>query len=183
MFPSLPTDNLYKFSFVGCLFLIIFIVYTNTKKEELLTDSRDKFIIEQLKRNNVVSLLSYDVSLVRKEALDLIADSLIENNEGIRKGDSLLNVLKEQSKKVEELSGDGKILTENINSVEKKLESFRKDSKYWNILIIGLFNIMVFSGIAWYHKVQKYQDSILKNDAILKEKEVSNTLKNESSTG
>jgi len=60
MFPSLPTDNLYKFVFVGCIFLIGFIVYYRTSKEEIIYKEHNNLTLEYIKNESRSKLLDKD---------------------------------------------------------------------------------------------------------------------------
>lgn len=179
MFPSLPTDNLYKFSFVGSLFLIILIVYSNMKKEELLTDTYNQFAIENIKQDNVLKENEYLLKSIKYEVDNMES----WNTYTSRKGDSLKSLLNEYSKKLMEVKGENSILRQNIKSVEKKLVNFYQAKKFWNTLIFILSITMVLSGIGWYFKVQYYQDTILKNESLLKQNQVDETNETNKTSG
>jgi len=64
------------------------------------------------------------------------------------------------------------ILIENLKFANKKLKDFEESKKWSELAIVILLIIINYSGFAWYNKVQKIQDQILKNEAILKENQV-----------
>lgn len=147
------------------------------KKEELLTDTFNQFAIENIKQDNVLNQNEYLLKTIKYE-IDIMESWKTYTS---RKGDSLKTLLNEYSKKLMEVKGENSILRQNIKTVEKKLVDFYQAKKLWNTLIFILSITMVVSGIAWYFKVQYYQDSILKNESILKQNQVYET-KNENKT-
>lgn len=165
MFPNLPTDNLYKFVFVGCLFLIGLIVYGRIKKEDLLTESYDKYFIENIKQDLQYKSLQEEYKSINNEIDYWKAEG---GNNYLRKRDSLRSLIRPYSAKLKVFEENDKILSKNLQIICEKKKEFEKE-KFWSncyIAIIGA--IATASGFFWYFKLQILQDKILKQELRIK---------------
>jgi len=110
MFPSLPTDNLYKFVFVGCIFLIGFIVYYRTSKEEIIYKEHNNLTLEYIKNESRSKLLDKDNERFGKDL------EFWENKKKISNypKDSMRNVLDKHYLRTLNLRDTTLILIENL---------------------------------------------------------------------
>lgn len=155
VFPSLPTDSLYKFCFVGGLFMVFLSYYTLVVKLEHYNELSYKIDIEQVKLEIQMKSL--------KEAYDMLAPMFdkIENSEQeeyiLSKSDELEKRHELLKVKEIELEIQSKFFSEESDRIInlKKLTYF--------LIAIGLVTACV-SGWKWYTKIQKYQDYILERE-------------------
>ncbi|WP_286778973.1 MULTISPECIES: hypothetical protein [Sphingobacterium] len=165
MFPNLPTDNLYKFFFVGFLFLIGLIVYTENKENSLLTESYDKYFIENVRQDIQYKTLKADYDKINNDI-----DYWKRQGSGvyIKKKDSLKNLISLYSKKLKVFEENDSVLSENLKSANEKKIEFDKQ-KYLNKWYVGILGFLaLLSGALWFFRLQIYQDRILKEDLRIK---------------
>lgn len=100
MLPNLPTDNLYKFGFVGCIFLLSLIFFTrSSEKESLLKlkaeydrdyfnttelknefiDSKDSNATKKQEINKLVKKVNRDLGIIKQKITDFNSQSTFMN--------------------------------------------------------------------------------------------------------
>jgi hypothetical protein len=149
-----PTDNLYKF--LAIFGLVIFIIsyfypiYLVNDLKVLATDLKmdEKYLYEKLNKELYQSkhlLESKDTLKNKQLILELF-------NENIITIDSLENEANQYEKRVE-----------NYNIKSKQVERWLDNALAGKL--IGLM-LMIIGFSLWYFKLQKYQDIIIKNEAM-----------------
>lgn len=165
MFPNLPTDNLYKFLFVGCLFLIGLIFYTENKQEALLTESYDKYSIENIRQDIQYKNLKADYDKINND-IDYWKSQ--GRDVYFQKKDSLKNLISLYSAKLDVFKENDKVLSENLKSSVDKKTAFEIQKRKNNCYKFFLFFLVILSGGFWFFRLQIYQDNILKEDLRIK---------------
>jgi|SRR5690606_32876845 len=154
MFPNLPTDNLYKFSFVGCLFLIGLEVYFYVTIQKSLTESYDKYKIESLVMDAEFSKLKFEY-LKLEEMLDR---NRLDNDSS----NHLIDIFSESKEK---FKTNELILNKKIENIETHIVQFDKSKPYMLLSFIVLLFGTIFFACKWYYRLQKHQDTIIEREA------------------
>jgi hypothetical protein len=180
--PNAPTDSLYKFIFVGALLVVLFCFYRLGELRTTMTKEYAEIEFERA-HDSVLNQIAHEkflkdsVTLFRevfrfdsvlKANLFLNPDSIkaslkVESDKNHALYDSLISIANEELAKSVGSQHKSKILMDDL--VEDA-----KDLKTW--LIMGL--IFVWVGLCfWYLKLQRYQDEIIKSQAIQSRKRAS----------
>lgn len=154
MLPNLPTDNLYKFIFVGCLFLIGIGIYFFSNIYISLFESYDTYKIESVKLDIDYNKLKLEYSKTEK-LIESDGSDPYYIDKVIGRLDSIVASFKENES----------ILNSNIENVERKMRHFNCALPYLIVLLLLLIGLSVFFGFKWYDRLQKYQDKIIKREA------------------
>lgn len=155
MIPNLPTDSLYKFVFVGCIFLMGLIVYYRVSTKESLMESYDKNKIESIAINLDFAKLKLEYDKIDKllghqnvdrDTIDKLIDSYSEKYQSFFKADSLMRI--------------------RLDDLDRSLVKFDDQQPMYSSFIVILILIAIFSCALWYCKLQKHQDKIIKREAL-----------------
>ncbi|MCH7974317.1 MAG: hypothetical protein IH949_10600 [Bacteroidetes bacterium] len=142
-FPSIPSDNLYKFICIASLASIILsMYYFSTAVQELDVE------VQQLKGDS--DLLETEI-----EWFTIVVDSLSENATDDRRTE-LFEIQRELLIKNSKLGNSSKL-------ARLKLEEIKKNRKIFTIMIIPLLIDFIYGLTLWYFKVQRHQDKLLKH--------------------
>lgn len=151
--PNLPTDSLYKFCFVGGLFMFFMSYYALIVKVENYDELSYKIDIEQLKLEVQMKSL--------KESYEMLAPMFdaIENSDQenyvISKSDELEKRYEQLKIKETELE----IQSEFFSNETKRIINLKIIT--YILMGVGILTASL-SGWKWYAKIQKYHDYILK---------------------
>ncbi|WP_160067571.1 hypothetical protein [Sphingobacterium bovisgrunnientis] len=160
MFSSLPTDNLYKFGFVGSLVLLVFFINILNNKIE-----KQKDYSFQIDLKTVELDVKYESITTKANLIAEISNSNIDSLTTIRLTTQLENLENEKSK----LDVEKNINKKHVEEYNGKLESLSISKIIYGILIlISSISLVVF-GRLWYKKVQFFEDQILKDKLNKKE--------------
>lgn len=150
--PTIPTDNLYKFAFIGGIVLLIFSSYLNYEAGKELSE------IKQERKQIDIEFKIDSLKIVRLITIDTLQD---------RKSYSLKDIPKRQYKNytVEPLDTAMVNLYKRgmtrLHTTDIKWDSFSTLKFYGAVcMFIGLV-MTILGGVAWYHYVQQYQDVLL----------------------
>lgn len=160
MFSSLPTDNLYKFGFVGSLVLLVFFINILNNKIEKQKDYSFQIDLKtvelDVKYESITTKANLIAEISNSNIDSLTTSRLTTQLEDLENEKSILDVEKNINKKhVEEYNG--------------KLESLSISKIIYGVLIlISSISLVVF-GRLWYKKVQFFEDQILKDKLNKKE--------------
>lgn len=152
IYPSLPTDSLYKFGFVGGIFLILAAFYIYSDKSERYIELSHQIDVEDaiiMVRSNALT-----------EKLDLVNELLNheKNIEMVSYADSLLKEIANEKHLLRKEEAISDAMRDKFIETSK---SFRLViNSCWALMIIGLA-VSTVSGCLWYNRLQVYQDKIL----------------------
>ncbi|QPH37905.1 hypothetical protein [Pedobacter endophyticus] len=178
--PSIPTDSLYKFLFIGGLVLMIYSVYTVQNQNTRL--ARQKFTVDSIrilqrtyfKLDSIVDrahLINYQdkqkeildadklyLELIRKKKdpreIEIIDEQKrryrAQINENSKRLDSLI---KKHTKDVVQ----SELRSTELNSI---LDSTESNLRQANAGILLGFLLLIIGGALWYCKIQKPQDRL-----------------------
>ena len=162
MLPNLPTDNLYKFGFVGCLFLIGVIVFYTVKIEISLTTSYNHYKIENLNLDLEFDKLGVDYNSLKDEIK-------YWKSKGEEVHGSKRDSLNIQIKKFEELKLAFNKNEQKINQEIKIVENYQNIFFWFKIVMIIVVCILLIItiklGCLWYKKLQIHLDKLTKLEA------------------
>lgn len=162
MLPNLPTDNLYKFGFVGCLFLIGIIVFYTVKIEISLTTSYNNYKIENINLDLEFDKLNADYNSLKNEIKFWKSKGEEVHNS---KRDSLnLQIIKFDELKLAFGKNEGKI------NQEIKVVEYYQNIFFWFkiamiIVVLILLLLTIKFGCLWYKKLQIHLDKLTKLEA------------------
>ncbi len=152
MFPNLPTDNLYKFVFVGGILASIVFYVTLGNKVDSFESARKDILIEQLKIESDKIALTSEINLVN----DLIKST---------KDSSAKAMMSDKKQDLQKRYRDFKFLAEkhsidvqDFTRLQSNLNSYRQVS-YIGIAV-SLLLVIAFGAI-WYCKLQRIEDEIV----------------------
>lgn len=153
MIPNLPTDSLYKFGFVGGIFLIFFSYYTLLVKMENYTELSNKLDIEQ-----ATLQIGFNSLIESQKTLNFMMENDKQGQQleyVISRSDELERAyegLKSKEQEIKKRNESFKVITDQITSL-----------RYLTYVLVLIGFIFTFiSGYKWYYKIQKYQDLLLK---------------------
>lgn len=148
--PSIPTDSLYKFGFVGGLLLILAAFYLYMVKMDSYIELSNNIDIEQ-------AVLG-ERSKALKQKMDFF-DGLMKNEPYSES----LNFLVDSNLQV--IDAERVDLNRYETIIETKVQHFAISSEKLRLVIRVCWGMMVFglviafiSGLLWYIKLQKFQD-------------------------
>lgn len=153
--PNIPTDNLYKFGFVGSLFLLSFFIYNLVKIIE--NNSNKEF---QIDLNSKILEIEHDHIADQYQ----FVGEIFKSNPSVE----VANMAKNRLDSLDEHKKQFKMKEATQNNVNKNF----LDRKIYYFFYIGTFIFMaivsvistVLFGRFWYLRVQKIEDEILKNN-------------------
>jgi hypothetical protein len=151
-----PTDNLYKFlAIFGLVIQILMFWYY------------DKIVSEAVTLQTEILADTDFINGKKHSSLDLIEQLEELNNKAhIKNRDSIINLIVTENKKLA-------VYKDELSLAEKKRVILDEKKDYVHMWLkfayvinaIGLI-LMVAGFLLWYHKLQKYQDIIIKNEAM-----------------
>lgn len=150
--PSLPTDSLYKFGFVGGLFMVFLSYYSLILKVENYNDLSYKLDIEQVK-------LEIEMRSLR-ESFDMLAP-MFNNIQDAQQEAYVLSKSEELEKRHDLLRTremELKVQTDFFDHESRRIIDFKILTF---VLIFSGLGVSIVSGWLWYNKIQKFQDYIL----------------------
>lgn len=160
MTPNLPTDNLYKFGFVGSLVLLIFFINLLNNKIE-----KQKDYSFQIDLKTVELDIKYEAISSKANLITDIFNSDIDSNTASKFTYRLEDLEKEKL----ETDVDKNINNKHIEEYNAKSESLITAKWIYGILItISSLSVLIF-GKLWYNRVQVFEDKILKDKLTIKE--------------
>ncbi|HFG2121887.1 TPA: hypothetical protein ACGF9M_003801 [Vibrio cholerae] len=193
--PNLPTDNLYKFIALSGVFLFGFALYFITVKSEqistkiYITDAEDtvqlnvknkilnrevselSLKVEEYKKSSdmysekINEFIGKDIVNFKKEDVDKMKKLMSEFKEHQSGGEEIENIIQELKAKIDEseyIKAKVKLANEHTSKKIKELDEYRK----YAMFLLFFSSLMAYGGFqAWYLKLQRYQDQIVKNQA------------------
>src|SRR5690606_3881690 len=160
MFSSLPTDNLYKFGFVGSLVLLVFFINILNNKIEKQKDYSFQIDLKTVELDVKYESITLKANLIT-EIFNSDIDSLTAS-----KFTSQLEVLENEKSR---LDVEKNIHDKHIEEYNNKVESLSLAKIIYGVLITISLIILVIFGRLWYNKVQLFEDQILKDKINKKE--------------
>ncbi|WP_166334626.1 hypothetical protein [Sphingobacterium chungjuense] len=152
MIPNLPTDNLYKFSFVGCLFLIGLTAYLTGRYQSDLLASYDKYKLESIALDYQYEELLEEYQMIDEK---VAIDSTLLNGKEVLDFRKKRNLFKRTQAN----------LNARIDIAQEKLDYFAcKILPSASLFAFILFLLAIYSCYLWYIRLQYYQDEILKSE-------------------
>ncbi|MFA0001589.1 hypothetical protein AB4428_25130 [Vibrio lentus] len=192
---NLPTDNLYKFIALSGVFLFGFALYFITIKSDQLTtkiyitDSEDavklrvsneilvrevsklEVKVEEYKKNEEMYLYqidefsSLDLESIKQSELEQIKDVILKYKEHINKESEINKIRQELQAKNDEsayIAAKVELASEHSRLKIKELKNYQNYATF----LLFFSSLMAYGGFqAWYLKLQRYQDQIVKNQA------------------
>jgi hypothetical protein len=154
MFSSLPTDNFYKFGFVGSLVLLVFFINMLNNKIE-----KQKDYSFQIDLKTVELDVKYESITTKANLIEAIFNSEIDSLTASKFTAQFEDLESQKSK----LDVEKSINNTHIEDYNEKLENLIIDKWVYGILIaLSTLSVFIFGGL-WYNKVQVLEDEILKD--------------------
>lgn len=150
MFPNLPTDNLYKFGFVGCLFLLGLGVFYIANYRNQLIQSYDSYSVESVSLDLEYNKLTLEFEKAKR---------LIRENKTSK--DSSIQLIEDYEKRFLDFKDSESLLNSRIKSVDDKMDVFNSYMWLYGLCILVLMSGSAFFCYKWYHNLQKFQDMLL----------------------
>lgn len=166
-FPSLPTDNLYKFialsGFVlGVLSWGYLIIQIDGQEIAMVEINAAVDGIEAETESNAAGI----ESLARELGLSLTAEGIADNFKGDR-ADLLKLQLRAEAQALRLAAVKERRQNVRLRSDLEAAKLRRTKRLLWPLIILGTvgFGLSIFGFFLWYFRVQRYQDQVLKAEA------------------
>lgn len=155
MVPNLPTDNLYKFGFVGSLVLFVFFINLLNNKIE-----KQKEYSFQIDLKTVELDVKYESITTKSNFLKEIFNSDIDSATEAKFTIQLEKLEEEKA----ELDVEKEINNTHIEDFNEKIEDLNLVKFiYGSLIFLSCLSLVIF-GKLWYKRVQIIEDKILKNN-------------------
>jgi hypothetical protein len=153
---KLPTDNLYKFLAIFGLIIFLASFYPYIVLSELETS------IGEVKDDSEIVYKKFSSHKDWIDKLSQLADST-KDKKLIEK---IFDISLEEKEKIDFYYNEGLVVDKELNIIKNKLEQ----ATYLFYVCLGTqaigFMLMYFGFKFWYQRLQKYQDMIIKREAL-----------------
>lgn len=170
--PSLPVDSTYKFYAIAGLVVIIFCLYSFSSLVETIHDKALKVQLELKKGSVEIEFIQSQQGKI-SQLMESAKKGTVANDV-LKKGNIPIEVTKDEYKKMlnelERLTHDERIKSAEVGVLIEELKRLESRMHSYLVLTYGatLFGLVLSSGgfIFWHLRIQRYQDQIIRNEAI-----------------